>query len=86
MVQSFGPDRWHGQARRDETTKDETRQRIGARQKARKTFLLFPLGSCELETVLIGNDGTVYTKDKPREPKGIKDEALKKAMYQAQVD
>ena len=40
----------------------------------------------ELETVLVGHDGTVYTKDKPREPKGIKDEALKKAMYQAQVD
>ena len=28
----------------------------------------------------------MYTKEKPNKPKGIKDEALKKAMYQHQVD
>ena len=39
-----------------------------------------------LEWELIGNDGTVYTISKPRVPKGIKDESLKKSMYQAQVD
>ena len=60
---------------------------VEQRRKAEATEALLDPDDIEvLEWELIGNDGTVYTISKPRVPKGIKDEALKKAMYQAQVD